>query len=405
MATSKLRLSMSISPKPQVLVVGSAGGVAENIALKLINLGLGPTTVLDCSPFSPLLLDAEQSKDAKVFCGDINREVMSRKERRLASLEELASNRILIAVEDVGDESTWTSLGLTDEDKKKRSSLLSKVSKSLPNSVVSVIYITDTDSDSNKLDFGQIFGVSGASAVRKWCDENNKGFSLLKYGKLIGNVPGKEPLPFVGLPLLEPKLHPSYTLQSVVLSSLSSGNKYASSELCTREVLSETAVRLAVLNTPLQAQVQSIAGSPPTDKLWTQMFSRLTSSSDVELLRIDFGAILKPAAFINWLVDSWFPQALIDADAATVLAGARPVRAIKASDNLVRIQWEDVGPGLVVRQAGEHEIRITTTGTPALSVVRLSKGALPGEAQLVERLLEEVNKSVYKKQFCVPAEQ
>ena len=75
----------------------------------------------------------------------------------------------------------------------------------------------------------------------------------------------------------------------------------------------------------------------------------MTSSSNVELLRIDFGAINKPQALTNWLADVWFPQALIDADAATILRGARPVRAIKVAETgAVQIKWEDLQPDLTV---------------------------------------------------------
>lgn len=42
----------------------------------------------------------------------------------------------------------------------------------------------------------------------------------------------------MGLPLLEPELHPSYVLRSVVLTSPTS-NQYAASEICTRKALGE----------------------------------------------------------------------------------------------------------------------------------------------------------------------
>ena len=32
----------------------------------------------------------------------------------------------------------------------------------------------------------------------------------------------------------------------------------------------------------------------------------------------------------------------------------------------------------------------------------MATGILPGEMQLMDKLLEGVNKNVYKKQFCVP---
>ena len=127
--------------------------------------------------------------------------------------------------------------------------------------------------------------------------------------------------------------------------------------------------------------------------------------SDVELIRIEFGAINKAAALSNWIGDVWFPQALIEADAATILTGARPVRAVKNPETLaVQIKWEDLQPDLTVKPAGGLEIRLLQGDSPAISVVRLSAGSLPGEMQLIDRLVEGVNKNVYKRQICTPVD-
>lgn len=131
----------------------------------------------------------------------------------------------------------------------------------------------------------------------------------------------------------------------------------------------------------------------------------LLGGSDVELIRIAFGAINKPAALTNWIGDVWFPQALIEADAATILTGARPVRAVKnAETGNVQIRWEDLQPDLTVKPAGGLEIRVVQGESPAVTVVRLSSGSLPGEMQLIDRLVEGINKNVYKRQICTPVE-
>ena len=134
-------------------------------------------------------------------------------------------------------------------------------------------------------------------------------------------------------------------------------------------------------------------------------YLRVTGGSDVELMRINFGAIIKPAALTNWIGDIWFPQALIEADAATILTGARPVRAVKIPETgAVQIRWEDLQPDLSVKAAGGLEIRVIQGEAPAITVVRLSGGSLPGEMQLIDRLVEGVNKNVYKRQICSPVE-
>ena len=147
-------------------------------------------------------------------------------------------------------------------------------------------------------------GGRGSEPFRSWCTSNSKSFSLFRYGTLtgenqfspvwplsfkyslfsyqaqyicvcttipqtisqsfaelistdfecflsfprcstIGGVPGAEPLPFVGLPLLEPELHPSYVLRSVVLTSPTS-NQYASAEVCTRGAIGEAVGKSSV---------------------------------------------------------------------------------------------------------------------------------------------------------------
>jgi len=228
---------------------------------------------------------------------------------------------------------------------------------------------------------------------------------VVRYGKLTGGIPGAEPLPFLGFPLLEPELHPSYVLQSVVLST---GEKaFASTELCTRDSFAEAVTKLIAKDSfrqgQLNFQVVSIEGPIPSGDTWDSLMTKITGGKNVELCRVQFAEILKPQALTNWIADTWFPQALIDADAATILVGARPVKASKLSNGNVRIVWETILPDLSVQRAGEVEIRVEATGSfPSVSAVRLADSILPGEDQLMERLVEGINKNVYKKQFCVP---
>jgi hypothetical protein len=158
----------------------------------------------------------------------------------------------------------------------------------------------------------------------------------------------------------------------------------------------------------MNSLVVSTAGSKPTTQQWDRLFSRLVAGSNTELIRIDFAEVSKPQQLVNWLVDVWFPQALIDADAATILTGARPVRALKGSlteaGGSVTIVWEDIQPDLSVKSLKGLEIKLELGPTPGFSVLRLQPKALPGETALVDRLLEGVSKNVYKKQFCTQLE-
>ena len=135
-------------------------------------------------------------------------------------------------------------------------------------------------------------------------------------------------------------------------------------------------------------------------------------------------------------------QALIEANAATILSGARPVRARKLPSpdpNRVdiHIAWEDLQPDLSVifnlvvvvvvvvvvvapqlrsrhstycqhyspeqvKPVGTVEISVSSE-PPRLQVRRLTAGGeLPGEEQLLDRLEEGIYKNAFKKQFCAP---
>ena len=112
---------------------------------------------------------------------------------------------------------------------------------------------------------------------------------------------------------------------------------------------------------------------------------------------------MKRKAFSSWLADQWFSQALIDADAATVVSGARPVKALKEDNGNVRIIWEELQPDMSVKEVGTVVLCLQDGDSEnVLSCMRMSESVLPGEAQLMEKLLEAVNKNVYKKGLCTP---
>ncbi len=85
---------------------------------------------------------------------------------------------------------------------------------------------------------------------------------------------------------------------------------------------------------------------------------RLSSRSSSELLKVEFSAVNRPGPFMAWIANSWFPQALIDTNAAVVLSGARPVRAVIVGDDKVEIRWEKLSRDLKAEAAGtRHDVR------------------------------------------------
>lgn len=339
-----------------------------------------------------LLASATKDNKFKIFVGDIEEILKGQGQDQLAG-------KCIVAVDDEGDDELrgYSTRNKRNSDRSESLVVLNKLFKGLPSSISSIVCISSEVSLN-----GGFFGPKGNGELQKWCSSNNKPFSNFRYGKLIGGIPGAEPMPFLGLLALEPDLHPSFVLRSVVLSDPAS-NKYADSEVCTREAISEAATRyIDSGNQGLESLIVSVSGEPLNDNEWNRQFLKLSSGSNAELLAMDFGSIPKPQQLLSWITDTWFPQALIEADAATVYAGARPVRAIKTSTSSIQIKWEDLSPTFDVIPVGGLEIRLEIEPNPSIRVIRLTNKPLPGETQLVDKLVESINKQVYKKQFATP---
>lgn len=425
LASTCYSLSMSATSAPfkPIVVVGVAGGVAETIAIKLLDMGASDIcSIFDRPPYSPMLINALKSNRIKVCINNNNNNnkddkalyyLKSNGDTESVSISTvIKGSKDIIAVDDDGDDSIRNEI--RDRNYIKQTPvILEQLLKSIDPSVNSITCITNTDSNSIK-GIEKLFQKSNnfADATKSWCAENKKTFSSLKYGSLLGGVPGLEPLPFVGLPLLEPELHPSYTLTSVVLTNPDS-NQYASSEICTRDMLAEATTRHIMNNNkkvnPINTLVISIEGSAPTDKEWNNLFSRISSGNQAQVLNIQFASIVKKSAFITWLVDVWFPQALIEADTATILRGARPVRASKIDESTVKIAWEDIKSDLSVETVGNLLIILDggSTSQPSLIVTRSTTASntsksLPGEMLLMDKLVEGINKYIYAKGIATP---
>jgi hypothetical protein len=391
--------------------------------------------VLDRPPYSPLL---NKDSNVNIFVGDEEStfDKLTQLSRDSSSSQYVSTylsdvlqyskgdKLIITAVGDQGDEALLTSAqDLEDISKGDIAARVGKAfnliydtlkkSVTVDNADISIICAASVDAETgvglSKGSSASGFGIGSilksqatlsapVNALRSFYSStcgNSATFGLLRYGTLTGGIPGAEPLPFISMPLLEPELHPSYTLNSVLMTSVQatddgkapSSLKYAASELCTRDSLAESIVQLLVraveskkvAQVELDSFIQSIEGpSSPSQNDWHKIFSRLMSSSskaaDVELLRLDFETVPKERLqqFSSWLVDTWFPQvliycftiiiltiavqALIEADAATILSGARPVRAVKVGSTAnsvdINVSWQDLQPDLTVKAVG-----------------------------------------------------
>jgi len=379
-----------------IVIIGSAGGVAESLAAKLVDSNEKINLILDRQPISPLLQSTKSN--INVYFGEDTNSIRSISGvTNIPDVLRKNNNNKVIIINDDGNE-------VLRNEKRDRNYVnknnvnLENVLKILnPSLVSSVICLSEVEKEGNS----NFFGKKGLiNSYKDWCNKNSIKFSSLQYGKLIGGIAGVKLLPFLGLPALEPELDPSYTLNSVVLTS-PNANQYGDIEVCTRHSLAEACYRLLEKNQFVDGLIISIPGNAPSDKDWDQLFARFNTNSNSEILKLDFKELIKPALFVSWLTDTWFPQALIDADTATILTGARPVRIVKSSETSVKIFWESLQPDLTVKVPGALEIRLLTS-PPSLSVVRQASGELPGEILLVDRLIEGINKFIYKKNIAVP---
>lgn len=420
---------------PNAVIVGAAGGAAETTAINIVELSEASSTsvgeitvVLDQKPFSPKLLSKlsdNKLPHLKVYFGEPDRgELQQLQSNGLSKAVSVDWNRVLgssivVGLDDGGDDVVRNEAVDPRQRKNEGKEIVTKLCKVLPNSVASVICAVNVESEKG----GGLFGPKGALTLQKWADSNKVANIAVKYGELVGAVPGLEPLPFVGMPLAEPEMHPSYKLQSLVCST-TLNNRFAATEMLTRDALAATMARLVLLQSTsisngkaLSRAVEevllvSIPGPQLTEKDFTSLFQKMlvahgsTGSSQSELLRVEFGQVLKPQALVSYLIDTWFPTALIDANAATISQGARPVRASRLSDGTtIRIVWEDLQADLTVKGAGSIDLILDVKGSPpSLVVQRNAATILPGEIQLVDKLQEAINTSIYKKQFCTPLE-
>lgn len=403
--------------KQKIAVVGMAGGLAETVINSLLEKGIDVSALLDEAPYSPELTNKlkNSNKNVLYYC-DFDKSTATTNQNSMP-LTNLLENRLVVMIDDRGVDSL-VGLGSKDEVDKDVEKMMNKFISVLPQSISGFVCATKFALASEENKIGKLFGSKTATSYKSWCEKNNIRFINLQYGSLIGSIPGCDPLPLVGLPLKEPEVDQSYVLRGVVINDLKS-NAYAATEKCSRDSLAESLLQ-SISNVGkdqkvLEALIISIVGKSPSAVEWKQLFSRVTNSNNIDIVRIPFKDINKPTLLLNWISEFWFPQALIDADAATILTGARPVRAMnikgkEPNEQIVKIAWEDLRPDLTSVAVGHLEISLENVGSkdegkrPSIVVKRMATGNLPGELQLMDKLVEGVNKNVYKKQFCTPLE-
>lgn len=237
-------LRMATTPGGEdVAVIGVAGGTAETVCYRLLQEGNRVTAILDRPPLSPLLQAAtkEQASAFKVVYGSMDSHPMA----------SLLASKVVVVIGDEGDDelrgNVEDDIKVLGGDKKNvdrqvAAKMLDKTITLLPPSIKSLVCVASAASTSGKVSTLDLqnplaglmraggMAQDGLSKYAAWCASNQRPFSSLRYGQLTGGVAGAEPLPFMGLPAVDVELHPSYTLRSVLLTSLEK-NQYADTEV------------------------------------------------------------------------------------------------------------------------------------------------------------------------------
>lgn len=141
------RVSISMA-KSDTVVVGVAGGVAECVACRLLeSSGDGSiSAVFDRKPFSPILLEAAKSKKLQIFSADFDKDqLLDITDERIKSFADILSGKVVVTVNDEGDD--FLRGGKEKNTKGESAQMLTRLLKSLPTSVKSMVCATSAESD------------------------------------------------------------------------------------------------------------------------------------------------------------------------------------------------------------------------------------------------------------------
>ena len=249
-------------------------------------------------------------------------------------------------------------------------------------------------------------GDGGAVELEEACASRGFAAVMLRHGELFGGIPGNEPLPFRGGPMLEPVLDDDFTLRAALVTRMSTpaavsedaklrSRRQTVAEAAAGAAAASPTVIAASRNQLTELSVYSAEGDAPTSAEWARMLERAMDSSEgVELMQVEFGTMDAPR-FTSWLVTTWGPTTLRTISASMVRSGSRPVAA-RASDRGATIRWETLENGRIV-PTGSLEFLIDTGSdltSPSLRVLRLDGAGSPtsrslvGEDEILRRLVE-----------------
>jgi len=379
------------------VLVGPSGGVIDAIAKKLLPQQPSLTVFhLSTEGISPYFSEYDLGA-VNVQKGDIlNKEIL---EKTLQGAE------TVIACADCGIEQEKIPINF-DPD-----AILFRIVEAAPASVKKLVVLVPAGKYSKKSEGTRLFG--GKDLMKTL--ESKKGCLkiVVSHGALFGQLPGKEPLPFMTGPKAVPVIEESYRKQGVLLSLT---DTLARDGRTLRSSLAEAVVRF--LERPLSdpskqgdnvfsfsiVSVEDFA--VPSDEAWGKELSRLDSSKGVQVYSVEFDKVQNLSGFLTWLELKWASNTLKKLPIVEKSrSGARPVSVSRLS-NGISIVWETVDNDLRVVKAGKLQILINEDD-PSLVVTRTDgagsplTAVLPGEEEIVQSLVEGLNSDAYPRGYVV----
>lgn len=164
-------------------------------------------------------------------------------------------------------------------------------------------------------------------------------------------------------------------------------------------------------NNNIDVALSSYPGlDPPTDQEWTAEFQRAIqrissapSGETAPLFTAKFASIPSTSRLSEWIASKWAPAILRSYDIAGIRVGARPVYAVRTSDDTVELIWQDlvdfkpVTCGKMVISVGEKGMEARRGGGDVEGGFGAVSGRpLPGEDILVRRLADAASQAVEK---------
>ncbi|KAG5179568.1 hypothetical protein JKP88DRAFT_349925 [Tribonema minus] len=264
---------------------------------------------------------------------------------------------------------------------------------------------------------------------------------VMHTGRLFGPAAGPDPVPFLTGPKAEPKLNECWARRAALVGvgtllaqTRGAATKRATAAAAVAQYLRSGGVAPAARGA--EFSVVSADGPPPSEEEWAEELARVggDAAAGAAVLAIEFDAMPRRDALVQWLTESWGPATLRRVESNMIRSGARPVRAAAlraapasayAPGGGAEVIWEAPTRNLEVEVTGRLQPKAAAAqqqaliasrrstqvllrdepGSAGMRVVRCDGAGAPqivplvGEDEIVQSLLEGINAVAYARGY------